>query len=215
MSPGTLGRSRHPAFLTTHPRSIRIGPFTNIDRDPRGPAWTVVVKRRGRNYPKYFSDAVWGGRAKALVAARRWRDELLRRIDPDTRVRRRPPRGSRNRTGIVGVTLELHKVGGRVYERYVAMWPDPEKGGDRRRFQVARYGRKRAKALAKEARQAGLDRYAERLLARQRQEAAERLRQAPPTPRQVKDPADRRGISMAARRPRRARRADGSQGRLA
>jgi len=186
------------------PRTIRIGPFTNIHRDPRGPAWTVVVKRRGRNYPNYFSDAVWGGRPMALVAARRWRDQLLLRLDADTRVRSQVPKGSTSATGILGVNLERNVVEGRVYERYVAQWPDLEKGSDRRRFQVARYGRKRAKALAKEARQTGLDRYDERLLARQREEAGERLRQTPPMPRQAKDPQDRKGISMAARRPRRA-----------
>jgi hypothetical protein len=100
---------------------------------------------------------VWGGRAKALVAAQRYRDQLLRRIDPDTRVRRRAPKGSRSVTGIVGVSLEQHVVGGRTYQRYVANWQDPERGLQRRRFLSEHYGKERALALAIEAREAGVE----------------------------------------------------------
>jgi len=42
---------------------------------------------------------------------------------------------------VVGVGLEPHAVDGRVYERYVARWQDPEKGLQRRRFLVEHYGR--------------------------------------------------------------------------
>jgi hypothetical protein len=169
------------------------------------------VTRRGHNYPAYFSDAVWGGRDKALVTARRWRDDLLQRSEPDTRVRERAPRGSRSATGIVGVTLETYEVGGRIYERYIAGWPDQKQGTRRRRFSVENYGKARARALAKEARKNGLAENRARLLKSQREEATERLRQAPPMPRQVKDPLDRKGISMAARRPPRGGRADRSE----
>jgi hypothetical protein len=180
----------------------RIGPLTNIRREPG--AWTVGLLRQGRNHADYFSDAVWGGRALALVAAQRFRDELLLRIGPDTRVRRRPPKGSRSTTGYVGVTLERYVVEGRVYERYVASWIDPEKGVQRRRFLVQRYGRKQARALAIEARVAGLARSNALALALQRSEARRRLRNAPPMPRQVKDPLSRKGINKGRRRPRTA-----------
>jgi hypothetical protein len=103
----------------------------------------------------YFGDAVWGGRARALLAAQHARDELLRRIDPDQRVRCRTPRGSRSRTGAVGVSLEVHVVDGRIYHRYVAHWQDPEKGSQRRRFLVERHGEEQALALAIGAREAG------------------------------------------------------------
>jgi hypothetical protein len=83
------------------------------------------VRRGGREYPDYFGDAVYGGRRKALRAAQHARDQLMRRIDGDARVRSRKPKGSRSRTGVVGVTRERHIVDGRVYHRYVATWPDP------------------------------------------------------------------------------------------
>jgi hypothetical protein len=89
----------------------------------------VQVTRRGQPFGDYFPDAVWGGREQALLAAQHFRDELLAGIiGPDTRVRRRPPRGRRSKTGIAGVSLERHLVEGRVYHRYVASWQDPDEG---------------------------------------------------------------------------------------
>lgn len=181
----------------------RVGPHTHIRREPG--AWSVKVMRRGRTFADYFSDGVWGGRDRALVAAQRFRDELLLRIDPDTRVRRRPPKGVRSATGIAGVSLERHRVDGRVYGRYVASWVDPEKGPQRRRFLIERYGMEEALALAVEARERGVAESHRRQLALQRQEARRRLRQTPPMPRRVKDPLSRKGISMARRRSRRSR----------
>lgn len=165
----------------------------------------MTVKRRGHNFGDYFPDAVWGGRDRALLAAQHFRDQLLLRIGPDTRVRRRSPKGSRNRTGVVGVSREPHVVEGRVYHRYVAHWPDPEKGTKKRSFLVERYGEEEAFALAVEAREAGVAHVHAHQLAHQREEATRRLQDAPPMPRQVKNPLSRKGISMARRRPRRVR----------
>jgi len=165
----------------------------------------VTVLRRGRRFVGHFADAVWGGHQRALLAAQRFRDQLLLRVGPDTRVRRRKPKGTRSRTGVVGVSLERNVVGGRVYESYAAYWPDPEKGSGRRRFLVQRYGREQALALAIEAREAGVAHNHAHRLVRQREEATRRLQNAPPMPRQVKDPLSRQGISMARRRPRRAK----------
>ena len=104
---------------------------------------------------------------------------------------------------MVGVNLEAHVVEGRMYERYVAHWQDPQKGFQRRRFLVERYGREQALALAMEARKAGVAHRHLYEMARQCDEARRRLRKAPPLPRQVKDPLSRKGISMARRRLRR------------
>ena len=165
----------------------------------------MTVIRRGHTYADYFGDAVWGGRARALLAAQHFRDQLLQRIGPDTRARRQIPKGTRSETGVVGVSLERHVVGGRVYGRYVAHWQDPEKGPQRRRFLVEHYGKQRALALAMDAREAGVAHSDAYHRARQREEASRRLRKAPPMPRQVKDPLSRKGISMARRRSRRVK----------
>jgi hypothetical protein len=113
--------------------------------------------------------------------------------------------GRRGSTKVVGVSLERNVVGRRVYVSYSAAWPDPEKGFGRRRFLVSRYGRDRALTLAIEAREAGVARYHAYLLARQQKEAKKRLQRAPPMPRQVKHPLDRKGISMGRRGRRRAK----------
>lgn len=165
----------------------------------------MTVTREGETHSAYFSHEVWGGRGPALVAAQRFRDQLLLSIGADSRVRRRVPKGTRSRTGVPGVSLQRHVVKGRVYKRWVAQWQDPEKGLQRRRFLVERYGKEQARALATEARRAGVDHSVALLLARQREEARRRLRKAPPMPRQVRDPLSRKGISMARRRPRRAK----------
>jgi hypothetical protein len=178
----------------------RIGSLTHIYREPEG--WSVRVTRRGHTFSEYFGAAVWGGRAPALLAAQHFRERLLLRIDPDARIRSQIPRGRRSETGVVGVSLERHVVGGRVYQRYVAHWQDPEKGLRRRRFLVEHYGKERALALAIDARDAGVADSHSQQLARQREAARRRLQQAAPMPRTVKDPLSRKGISMSRRRPR-------------
>lgn len=165
----------------------------------------MAVTRRGRTFSDYFGDAVFGSRARALRAAQIWRDRLLARIDPDTRVRREILKGRRSKTGVRGVSREPHRVGNSVYNRYVASWQDPARGNRRRRFQIETYGEEQAFALAVKARRAGVARAKAYLKARQREEAAQRLRKAGPPPRPVKDPRSRKGISMANRRPRRRR----------
>jgi hypothetical protein len=52
-------------------RSIR-----RIDDDSRSThAWLAQVQRHNQIAMKTFSDGVWGGKRKALAAARAWRDE--------------------------------------------------------------------------------------------------------------------------------------------
>jgi len=160
----------------------------------------VHVIRAGHPFTGWFADAVWGGQRKGLVVAKRFRDQLLVRIGPDTRVRRVAPRGTRSKTGVVGVSLEPHVVEGRTYERYVAHWCDEERRVRRRRFSVARYGRERALAMASGAREEGVARSHAAQLARQCEEAGRRLLNAPPMPRQVRASRSRKGISMANRR---------------
>ncbi len=181
-------------------RSAWIRSRTNIHRDDRG-AWDVHITREGKLYTGHFPDAVWGGREKSYLAARRFRDGLLRRIEPDTRVRRRVPRGVRSETGVVGVILERYFVEGREYERFIANWRDADGRTKRRRFSVGRYGEQRAFELAVEARTRGVGESRAIQLARQREDARSRLLIAPAMPRKVKDPKSRKGMRMPPRNP--------------
>jgi hypothetical protein len=175
----------------------RIGPLNNIRREPEG--WSVVLMRKGVRHTDYFGDAVYGGRSLALLAAQRYRDILLRRIDPDTRVRRWMPRGVTSETGVVGVAFELYAVEGRWYERYVATWQDADGRNRRRRFSVLMRGKAKAMALAKKTRENGVAKAEAERRARQGSEATKRLARMPPMPRPVKDPLSRKGINTAPR----------------
>jgi hypothetical protein len=176
-----------------------VGPFTNIYREPG--AWAVRVLRGGRYHVGHFADATFGGRREALTAARRFRDQLFRTIDPDTRVRRRVPKGSRNETRKVGVAFEVYEVDGRRYQRYVAHWKDEDGRSRRRRFSVGKYGDALAFKLAATARNEAVENVRVVLLARQVAEARNRLAVAPPSPRRIKDPKSRKGMRMPPRNP--------------
>jgi hypothetical protein len=158
------------------------------------------VTREGQSHSDYFPDAVYGGKRQALIAARRYRDEILSRIEPDTRVRRKPPRDSRNQTGHVGVELEEYEVDGRYYERYVAHWRDADGRPRRSRYSVGRYGKDGALELAVRTREGGVAQARAILRDRQRAEAQERLADAPPRPPRVKNPLSRKGIRMPPRK---------------
>ena len=127
--------------------------------------WSVAITRRGKAHTRFFPDRVYGGRSGALRAAIRFRDDQLLALYPPLLVRSRSPR---NKTGIIGVTFENHRVGGRLHPRFVACWPSPDGRTVRRRFSQARYGARRAFELAEAARAAGveeLERSARRALA--------------------------------------------------
>jgi hypothetical protein len=155
--------------------------------------------RGGRNHNGHFADAVYGGKRQSHIAAQRFRDLLLRRIEPDTRVRRKVPRGSRNETDKVGVAFEEYVVGGRLYERFVAQWQDADGRHRRRRFGVGPYGRRGAFALAVEGRKEGVAQSRAVQRARQREGALQRLAAAPSEPRQLKDPKSRKGTRIRHR----------------
>jgi hypothetical protein len=74
---------------------------------------------------KYFSDKPHG-RLEALRRARQYRDALLRRLPPATKVKRTYVR---NTTGKIGVALVKDRTrSGSVIWRYVAQWPTRECG---------------------------------------------------------------------------------------
>jgi hypothetical protein len=173
----------------------RVGPLTNIfsDRD----AWTVCILREGERRWGHFAFDVYGGRAPALLAAQRYRDELLRDAPPDTRVRRRKPRGTRRKPAKVGVTHETYVVQGREYERYVALWIDADGKVRRRRFSAGILrSHAEARALAEAERDEGVALARRVRRQRQRRDASRRLAGAAPTPPQLKDPLSRKGIKM-------------------
>ena len=126
-------------------------------------AWLVQVQRHNQVAIKLFSDSVWGGKRKALAAARAWRDEHKQPVAEQAHALwRRNRLRSNNRSGLVGVaryerTAEANgrKTGGVAF--WLAAWVDEHGASRKRKFSVKRWGERGAKQKAIEARKQGVD----------------------------------------------------------
>ena len=117
--------------------------------------WQVRLQRRGVKYAKYFGDRVYGSHQNAFLAAKEWRDLLLKKIKEGEKARI-CTRSSRNRSGVVGVSQVTVLTNGAEYRFWQATWsPSP---GRRRcvKFSVMRYGDQVAFRLAVKAREKGI-----------------------------------------------------------
>lgn len=139
-------------FIMKHLRNIR-----RMDDDARRThAWIVQVQRKNNITIKMFSDSLFGGKQKALVAAVEYRDFLTMAPSPAehnlwhrTIVRRN------NTSGVPGVGLFSRKNGN---DRWVAYWIDENGIKKSRSFSVGIYGQRQAKQLAIVERQRQLKR---------------------------------------------------------
>lgn len=112
--------------------------------------WNVRIVKDGETHSKLFSDGVYGGKRKALEAARAYRDKLHQKLfrRPVSEKREIRYSNARNTTGVVGVALSVRKRPSGTYEYYVATWC-PKKGRQARKaFSVNMYGRKKAFDMA-------------------------------------------------------------------
>lgn len=136
----------------------------NISRIETGSTrgYEVRVMRRGTQVCKHFSDRQWGGKRKALAAAREYRDNLVtvlagREISRKERAR---AQRSSNQSGIVGVRYtELRDSRGEneyVYAFWEAQWSPRPGVRKTRRFSINKYGDEKAKRMAIQARKKGV-----------------------------------------------------------
>ena len=104
--------------------------------------WYVRARFNGKVISKLFSDQKYGGKAKALMKARRFYKrnlEKLIRENTDLATDKLPVKtivsqNRRNNTGIVGVQkIVRHNPGGSTYQAYRVNWTD-KKGKSRTRF---------------------------------------------------------------------------------
>jgi len=123
-------------------------------------SWLVTVQRRGRIYHRHFTDAVYGGKRKALAAAKVYRDSLIASLRPLTRLERCRIKKRNNRSGISGVTkIETWEQnrGRRYHRRYwLAQWPIGNGKAQTKKFSITRYGEHGARQRALQARQEAL-----------------------------------------------------------
>ena len=127
--------------------------ITRVDHEAsRTHAWRVTVQRHNDIVVKTFSDAMHGGKGKALKAAEAYRGELLRRYSAyvhaiwvRTRLRRN------NTSGIPGVGRYEqvdNATTGSVRVFWLASWVDEQGDSRKRKFMVSHYGERQAKRLA-------------------------------------------------------------------
>jgi AP2 domain len=153
------------------PRTGTRPSLRNIARQEKGPkraaGWTVSLTRRGKNMFKSFADSKFGGKTKALKAAKAWREQRVKSTsDADYVLWRRAKRSRPSGSGIVGVGR--YAV---LYERsrhlvWEAYWQDADGKRYSRRFFVSVHGERGAKALASAARRQGIEELRQELIRR-------------------------------------------------
>jgi hypothetical protein len=100
--------------------------ITRVDHErSRTHAWRVTIQRQGKIHVGHFSDGVFGGRQKALAAAKKYRDSLLAKYPPLTRKAYCSILRRNNRSGLAGVSFHSEVI-------------ETERGPVERRFWIAR-----------------------------------------------------------------------------
>lgn len=139
-------------------------PLRRISRveSERERSWRVSVRRYGQTVVKAFTDLAYGGKRKALAAAKVYRDALevhMATFDADHRQWRRTQKSKGNSSGTVGVARYMAppKIPGGVPAPYwQAFWLDAEGKRQSKVFRVGAHGERRARRLAMDAHAQGL-----------------------------------------------------------
>jgi len=131
--------------------------ITRVDHErSRTHAWRVTLQRQGRIHVGHFSDGVYGGKQKALAAAKRYRDELLEKHPPLTRREYCSILRRNNRSGLAGVSFHaevIETAHGAVERRFwIARLPVEPWRTKLVKFSVAKYGAEEAFRRAVRAR---------------------------------------------------------------
>ena len=151
-----MTREKYPFDLRLITR-FDYGP-TKKDKLGRHGWW---VRRQKRSIPiksKFFNDAKYGGKDKALEAAKKYRDQIEKKVPVLTKEQRYRIKTSRNKSGVIGVhktnsTSKDKRGRAYTYTFWVANWLDPVSGKrSHRSFAISKYGEAEALRLALKAR---------------------------------------------------------------
>ncbi len=130
------------------PKTTRYKGITRIDHPPKSTfGYFVRVTWNKVTHSKFFSDKVYGDRLAALASAIDWRDATEKAIGKP-RSEGQVIGAPRTGTGIVGVRRVV-KDGRDVYE---ATWRENNRVR-RTSYSVAKHGERKARALARQARE--------------------------------------------------------------
>jgi hypothetical protein len=127
-------------------------------------AWIVSVQRRKQIWRRTFSDRSYGGKTKALTAAKAFRDQILSQHPPMSRAEYCRIKRRNNKSGLAGVCRYIYPgvhVRSAVQRGYwLAFWTLAPGKGKRLKFSIDRFGERGALKRAMRARKealAGLD----------------------------------------------------------
>lgn len=124
--------------------------ITRFDIDERGThGFMVRISRQDQKFNRFFSDKEYGGKRKALLAARSHYQELKTELPPARTSK--DVKSARNKTGRVGVHLAVNPSEtweDVEYSSYVASWKTEEGKRQKISFSVQKYGKKKAFELA-------------------------------------------------------------------
>jgi hypothetical protein len=145
----------------------------NIVRETQSPknpgGWKVAIQRRGTRKSKSFADSKYGGKAKALAAAKVYRNAVLATISNAAYAswlgEHKHPL---NTSGIIGVARYRIRSGKKMVAVWDAFWGDADGTRHRRRFYVSAYGEKGAKARACAARRDAVKKVQQEMMRRNR-----------------------------------------------
>jgi hypothetical protein len=178
--------------------------ISRIDDDiHRTHAWRVSLRRRGKALVRNFADKKYGGKGRALAAAKAYRDELLERYPPLTRREFASIPRRHNRSGVTGVYRYAKKytlADGKERESWYweAHWPTETGQFMRVNFSVNQYGENLARRLAIWARDQGLAQIEGVFWASERGTAVDRAERTPPHKPHVKQRARLQGHRTSA-----------------
>jgi hypothetical protein len=120
--------------------------------------WKVNLKRRGKYMYEYFWDEAYGGKEKALKAAKAWRDSLMGAVSGvDYTIWRRNRMHKGNKSGVVGVGRYIARDKSAKRPVWQAFWHTADGVRQSCKFSVLRYGEKHAKQLACKARRKAME----------------------------------------------------------
>src|SRR5262249_57441026 len=85
--------------------------ITRVDHaGSRTHAWRVTIQRQGRIHVGHYSDGVFGGKQKALAAAKKFRDSHLSKHPPLTRRDYSSILRRNSRSGLARVSCHPHPI---------------------------------------------------------------------------------------------------------
>lgn len=149
ISPSILIKNKKIEIQPMPTKRIQTG-ITRFDITERGTlGYMVRISRGGEKHNRFFSDKEYGGKRKALTAAKNHYDELVASLPPA-----KTSKGilsARNKSGRVGVHLAVNPSScwsDVEYSSYVASWKNEEGRRQKISFSVEKYGKRKARDYA-------------------------------------------------------------------